>query len=621
MDTAKRQLEKQRQLLEMKEILDDMDVRFWLHSGVLLGYYRERNLLPHDPDIDIGVLKKDLPADFTEKLARRLENTDMRLTWKTDSCLKIWKEDDSGAWSHCDIFIHDGDENEAALHLLDSDGVTGVTYKFGLGGGFVPVKFLGTEFLVPRNPKQVVFMQYGPKWSVPKTSWHWAKDPYNLDSRNGLVLDETPTTSVLDKQAEYGKNVLVLGPLTMADAGILSKKCERALIIAEQPEMKIGSVEFRHDDETHCRPEGVFDCAIVPHPDMCNAHNFRTLLENAWAVLEDGGKLVIYGNPPVAVEDLMFEKREDGTYRKYAMHENWEKNVTAIVTTFEAPDLVKGCVESIRKFHPDMRIIVVDNGRNPHPITGARVIPLPYDTGLSASRNAGILHAATPFVFINDDDQHLENSTAIRQMYNSLLRNNLDIVGGNTINTVSGKPARYTGLIHRMPQSIELSSDHHEIFPDGTKLVDLTLNFFVAKTEVCKKIRWTDQLKICEHLDFFLRAQANKIRVGHVDSAKCRHVKNVGARPAQYKNSRGRTEQFRKLMMRLNGVCHIKQFSELQFSYNPGKKNAPLMSGNQITLAAQAVHRIPASPIRAIQGTPNNNKLLVFSPSLRRRIK
>jgi len=39
---------------EVKEVLDELDIKFWLASGALLGAIREGRFLPWDPDIDVG---------------------------------------------------------------------------------------------------------------------------------------------------------------------------------------------------------------------------------------------------------------------------------------------------------------------------------------------------------------------------------------------------------------------------------------------------------------------------------------------------------------------------------------------------------------------------------------
>ena len=46
-------------LLELKQILDDNNISYWLDSGTLLSCYRSKSFLPWDDDVDIGMLYTD----------------------------------------------------------------------------------------------------------------------------------------------------------------------------------------------------------------------------------------------------------------------------------------------------------------------------------------------------------------------------------------------------------------------------------------------------------------------------------------------------------------------------------------------------------------------------------
>ncbi len=48
-------------LRHVKQVLDELDIKFWLASGALLGAIREGRFLPWDPDIDVGTSDVHLP--------------------------------------------------------------------------------------------------------------------------------------------------------------------------------------------------------------------------------------------------------------------------------------------------------------------------------------------------------------------------------------------------------------------------------------------------------------------------------------------------------------------------------------------------------------------------------
>ena len=46
-------------LLEMKDILDKLNIKFWLTHGTLLGAIRDKSFIETDRDMDIRILAKD----------------------------------------------------------------------------------------------------------------------------------------------------------------------------------------------------------------------------------------------------------------------------------------------------------------------------------------------------------------------------------------------------------------------------------------------------------------------------------------------------------------------------------------------------------------------------------
>ena len=42
-------------LLDLKDVLDSLNIKFWLSDGTLLGFHRESDFISHYHDIDIGI--------------------------------------------------------------------------------------------------------------------------------------------------------------------------------------------------------------------------------------------------------------------------------------------------------------------------------------------------------------------------------------------------------------------------------------------------------------------------------------------------------------------------------------------------------------------------------------
>ena len=51
-------------LVDSVKILEDIHQNYWVCHGTLLGIIRDKNLIPWDNDIDLGVWKKNLKKKY-----------------------------------------------------------------------------------------------------------------------------------------------------------------------------------------------------------------------------------------------------------------------------------------------------------------------------------------------------------------------------------------------------------------------------------------------------------------------------------------------------------------------------------------------------------------------------
>lgn len=170
------------------------------------------------------------------------------------------------------------------------------------------------------------------------------------------------------------------------------------------------------------------------------------------------------------------------------------QGVTALIKTFERPRIVRRLVASIRRLHPELPIVVVDDSREPSAIEGTKLVAMPYDSGLSAGRNEGIKHVSTPFVLLLDDDFVFTRRTRIDAALEAFAHERIDIVGGRVV---------------FLPLYLEQGKPEfraHETI-GRWRVCDNVPNFFVARTERLKLVPWDDRLKLVEHTDFFVRAE------------------------------------------------------------------------------------------------------------------
>jgi GT2 family glycosyltransferase/SAM-dependent methyltransferase len=208
-------------------------------------------------------------------------------------------------------------------------------------------------------------------------------------------------------------------------------------------------------------------------------------------------------------------------------------DTTAIIKTFLRDDYLFDCVASLRTTYPHLVISIADDGPPSQErefrlkeLGVSRYISMPFDSGLSAGRNALLDACETPYILIGDDDFLYTPETHVE--YLRALMGTADIAAGGT--KTNGKLLRYeTGLVRRANGSYDLTAHAkwppYEIFK-GVRFgrCDLALNFFVARAEVVRRIRWDERLRIrYEHEDFFMTAQAQKARVVYCPDSVVQH--------------------------------------------------------------------------------------------------
>lgn len=185
-------------------------------------------------------------------------------------------------------------------------------------------------------------------------------------------------------------------------------------------------------------------------------------------------------------------------------------DVTAVIKTFQRPRRCQALIDSIRALHPGLRIVVVDDSRDPVPLRHAETLILPFDSGVSAGRNAGLAAVGTPFVINLDDDLVFFRKTGLGAAL-ALLRGlpEVDIMGGVMLDLP------HFGWNHSLGGALHPTTAVSRI-PEGSRIGPLTIgdkvsNFFVARTAAVRSIGWDPRVRRLDHADFFTRAKGQLV--------------------------------------------------------------------------------------------------------------
>lgn len=248
-----------------------------------------------------------------------------------------------------------------------------------------------------------------------------------------------------------------------------------------------------------------------------------------------------------------------------------EANVTLGIKTYVCDDsteaLVQNLVASVRSVYPRLRILLANDGpRTIAAMEGIKDDPfveemrLPSDSGISVGRNAMVNVTRTEYFALLDDDHLFDVDGGDMSLLIDALEDGFDIVGMRVRN-LPGIPEledesilipRYVANITSFKgRTVTLCVWNENVGPSviGMKhplKVDVLHNALLARTETLRMVKWRDELKVNEHMTYFLDAKERGIRVGYLPSVFVHHRSR---RPSRcYEKVRWREEEFERLL-------------------------------------------------------------------------
>ena len=179
-------------LLDLHDILDDSPLRgrYWVWSGLLLGWAREGALLKHDRDADLALMLDDVP--LLESLVPRLRSAgfEPRARFRSnDGTTRILR------------FIRDGLQFEFFSFERIDDELVYYTFGWPPDNLFQneariadqPLKefdFLGRTWSCHEDVDSELEAMYG-DWRTPERRWHYMDDDLALTRRESWVYPDT----------------------------------------------------------------------------------------------------------------------------------------------------------------------------------------------------------------------------------------------------------------------------------------------------------------------------------------------------------------------------------------------------------------------------------------------
>lgn len=167
-------------LFLVDDILKQAKIPYWLNYGTLLGVYRDNDFIPHDYDIDAGLM-----MEYHEKVKSLL---------LANGFNQVFEAHMGGSWDNPDIveyrFEHKGacidfnyytTKGDGKVNTYDFVSIKDIDYSAKMGerqpilvegvtsplSGLREIEFKGRKFSIPSNTEDYLIANYGPSWRVP----------------------------------------------------------------------------------------------------------------------------------------------------------------------------------------------------------------------------------------------------------------------------------------------------------------------------------------------------------------------------------------------------------------------------------------------------------------------
>jgi len=243
-------------------------------------------------------------------------------------------------------------------------------------------------------------------------------------------------------------------------------------------------------------------------------------------------------------------------------------NLTAIIINFLREPYLFNCINTLKEHYPDVKISVGENGKYTQEKKekleelGAEYHEIEWDGGVCVGRNRLVDKVKTKYVLVGDDDFGYIEKSQIDKMVEFLDNHpEFDLIGGRIIE--GGKIKNYQGNIEQnndnfIYTAFDVENGEYKTC-NKTSLryakVDLTFNFFVARTEAIKKTQWDEKIKVAyEHSDFFIRFVNNGYNVAFSPDLLVEHKPTVSGLKniAEYKTFRCRRSDRKRFFNKYN---------------------------------------------------------------------
>uniref|UniRef100_UPI00398E3975 beta-1,4 N-acetylgalactosaminyltransferase 2-like n=1 Tax=Pristiophorus japonicus TaxID=55135 RepID=UPI00398E3975 len=229
-----------------------------------------------------------------------------------------------------------------------------------------------------------------------------------------------------------------------------------------------------------------------------------------------------------------------------------DSNINSLVTittkTFLRYHKLRILIDSIRRFYPNMTIIIADDSDITEKVEGPHIEQyiMPFAKGWFAGRNLAASQVTTKYMLWVDEDFLFTKETKLEKLVDVLENTNLDVVGASVDgNRFQFKMWYEEGNVDDGDCLFSKSGSFHPLdgFPNCV-VTSGAVNFFLARTEKILSVGFDPRLARVAHSEFFVDG-LGRLLVGSCNDVTVSHQKRDRPKDDSLKAVENRYATFR----------------------------------------------------------------------------
>lgn len=191
--------------------------------------------------------------------------------------------------------------------------------------------------------------------------------------------------------------------------------------------------------------------------------------------------------------------------------------IAIVFDNFLRDQITFNLIKSIFLFCPGVKLYISDQSVF-NPVTnelytkliqnGHCVIYCGFDCGISVAKNRAISNVTEPYIFTCDSDNIFTEKTNLESLI-YILQRNKKLGYLNLLETRNGIRIEYEINLSLENNTIIYNNAHIDENPNELLFCDYTTNEGLFKKEIFQDVKFDEEMKLAEHLDFFMQLKYN----------------------------------------------------------------------------------------------------------------